>query len=341
MKNVNIGINLVSITIFVIGIWAALLANEDERLVGVMSRFLLILNVVVLYNMPSYLKEDLLKYISKVFALMLVPSLFLFVLFNIGFDVANLGWIKHRQFGYEFINHIFFLSGSYGIRFQSYFCEPGHLGMIIALLLYALKMNFRLWYVKIFMLSLLFTFSLAGYVLAFIGFLFISILQKRIAYTVRNILFFCCIMSCIMAGFYFTGKYSLMNEFIIERLAFDKNEGTIAGDNRVSYQVDRYIEDADFDTLLYGGVDLNINENLKGTGVKLYMLQFGAIAIFVLFLFYLLMLYKQRSFFGFLCLILFSFSFIQRCYALWFCELVIFVCSLSVGMHYKFIHNSK
>ena len=59
-------------------------------------------------------------------------------------------------------------------RFSGPFAECGHMSMICAFLLYANRFNLQQWYNIVFFISVLFSLSLAGYVLLGLGLLLYS-----------------------------------------------------------------------------------------------------------------------------------------------------------------------
>ena len=121
-------------------------------------------------------------------------------------------------------------------------------------------------------------------------------------------------------------------------MVFDPDTGKLSGDNRVSYATDLFIATLDIKTLFWGGIDIE-QHGLAGTGIKMYVLQFGIIGVFATFFMYYNIL-KNRSYkYGIFCLLVFIMSFIQRCYAIWFCQIFMFIYCVTLG--YKIKNNER
>lgn len=319
--------------LLIIGCLATIIAENDKTFVVCVAKVLLVINVLIIYYLDYKTQKELFHFIINGFIFILIPSILLYYAFLFGYDLFNGGIIHNDNLGYTFTNHYFFLSGHYGIRFQSIFCEPGHLAMIISLLLLGTGYDFKDWKVCFLAFVVLASLSLAGYVIMFLGFIFSRFSEGKFNMTkiLKSSIGVLTVLILIGGGFALLGKAEILNELILSRIAFDEDRGTIAGDNRVSWQVDQYIESMSLDEMLLGGANLNYNNELQGTGIKMYMIQYGIIAIVLIFLFYYLLLKKKFSKFGAFALLLFSLSFIQRCYAIWFCQMVMYALFVSIN----------
>lgn len=319
--------------LLIIGCLATLIAENEKTIVVCVAKILLVINVLIIYYLDYKNQKELLQFIINGFVLILIPSILLYYVFLFGYDLFNGGIIHNDNLGYTFTNHYFFLSGYYGIRFQSIFCEPGHLAMIISLLLFGTNYDLKNWKVCFLIFIILTSLSLAGYVIMFLGLILsrLSINKISLLKILKSSIGIITILVLIWGGFALLGKTETLNDLILSRIAFDEDRGTIAGDNRVSWQVDQYIESMSLDEMLLGGANLNYNNELQGTGIKMYMIQYGIIAIVLIFLFYYLLLKKKFSKIGAFALLLFSLSFIQRCYAIWFCQMVMYALFVSIN----------
>lgn len=314
------------------GFFAFYLSMGDRGLLEASNIMILYINSMVLVLTTDNFKRDLGKYITNSFVIILIPSFLFFVIFLLYPDLPNLGPADH-ELGYRNINYFWFLySPVYLFRFHSVFLEPGHLGMTIVFLLYINGMNFRNaknWFLLGVLVA---TLSLAGYILFIVGYVFLIVAKSNFWFVFKKFIGFGVLLLFLVVFF---SKYNSGDNFVyykvISRLAFDQDRNTLAGDNRVTYNVNQYLSNADIGVLLFGigegRVDLY---GFRGTGIKLFVLRYGIVAIFVIFLFYLSLLLKKTSFAAGLFLLLFSLSFIQRDYALWSSQLFIFIISLSV-----------
>lgn len=125
-------------------------------------------------------------------------------------------------------------------RFCGMFLEPGHIGSTCCLLLFINKFNFKDKTNFIYLLSIIFSLSLAAYCLLFIG-LCLHYFFKGV-HIMKYLLF----MGVFVGAFYiFSLTYNdgdnIFNEKIISRLMFV--DGELSGDNRTSMLFDAYYED--------------------------------------------------------------------------------------------------
>ena len=93
-----------------------------------------------------------------------------YVFMNYIFNLKSISW-------YELDSH----------RFFSIFTEPGYAGCLFAFVLYATKYNFRKWETYVLIVGLVLTFSLGGYVCAFVGYVFLLLSRDK---SIKKILVF-------------------------------------------------------------------------------------------------------------------------------------------------------
>lgn len=286
--------------------------------------------VTILTSLSPTLQYKLFNFIYKSFALIvgLSAALFLLLLFNI--PIPSLGYITHPLYDfYWYDNYILLIQGCYGIRFNAIFCEPGHLGMIIAFLLTVKKINLKNKFTIILLFAQILTLSLAGYILTFIGYilnLFIDNRKKLISQILKG--------GCTLLIIYlFTVNYNngknLVNELIFSRLEYDKEEGTISGDNRASEYLQEYYDNLKGEDLIFGISEKKMNlerESLAGSGYTIYIVANGLIGVLAVFIFYFKVStngYKRENYW--ILLILYSLSFVQRAYPFWATEVYLFI----------------
>jgi hypothetical protein len=233
----------------------------------------------------------------------------------------------------DFRNYIFLInSNGYNIfdRFRSVFTEPGHLGMISALMLYANSYRLKKKSVFIVFISALMSFSLAAYVLLIIGyFIYEFINGKKIYAKLAKIILVITLLAG--SGIYIYTKYSdsLISQLIISRLEYDEDKG-IAGNNRNSLFFDNYYEKEfykDASIYIFGVGDDYFMKNLAGktSSYKVFIVKYGLTGIVLLFIFYLSIVYESKSKLLFGLFVLYCASFWQRPYALWEIELFLFI----------------
>lgn len=302
------------------------------------------LNIAVLLSFASEEKQFVLNFITKGFALILGVSLTVFLLLYI-FELPDNGMLSYDDDRYLFVNYFVYIKNINDIaipRFNAVFLEPGHVGMIIAFLLYANRFNFKSNYIKILFISLIFTWSLAGYVLTAIGFFLYLLMGTNSLVTrlSRIVVYLALIASVVYVnsvdndeGVSFVSEDNILGQLIINRLELDE-EKFIAGNNRTTQVVDDDFEKAvDDGTIIMGiGGDEFVKRKetevgFTGSGYKMYILQRGIIGTILMLLTYIIVVrtHVNRKYMTGM-LILYMASFLQRAYPIWEAWLIPFIC---------------
>lgn len=295
---------------------------------------------VIIFHLKDEIKQTILHFSTKALSLIIGISLILYIswLF-IGF--SPLGVVDVPD-AYDIIdNYFFFLLPSVYLipRFSGPFIEPGHLGTVCVFFLYANNFQFKknpyLWSLFI---AILLSLSLAGYILLICAIL----LKLRLKIT-----------TIILCAFFTFSTYYIITEewnkgdnpvniMLINRLEFDESKG-IVGNNRVSESTDDYwkkfsrMEDVCFGIGTNAFNALADREIIGGTGYKMYFIQYGAIKVCLLFLYYFTIAIScQNKRFALCFLLLVILSFIQRSYPQWIALLLPFICGMN---KYNFVNN--
>lgn len=168
-------------------------------------------------------KSDLIEFITKWFAILSLLSLIGFLLYRFGIPLPSqtVFFKDDAMAGYgEFENYYLFVTmwRSGGFRFQSIFAEPGHYTMGLAPIIFINKYNWKNPYVLILMIAQLFTFSLAGYIVFVVGYLYIVISERRFsAVMVKSLSFVSIGIVFILLSSYFY-EDDMLQSLIIERI---------------------------------------------------------------------------------------------------------------------------
>jgi hypothetical protein len=288
--------------------------------------------LLLLFISDSKILLDTFNFIVNFFAILLPISLFVFLLTFIG--LPRIGEITHFSDLYgTFDNYILaFRSNMYGFRFSSVFLEPGHLGMILSFLLFALKYNFKDFRVVILLIVSLFTLSLAAYVLIFIGYILKLLLYRELRFRVVLLGSVSLLLLYLLAVNFNEGD-NLLNNHLFARLQLDEEKG-FTGNNRTYGKLDDVFEIAmnNKELVFWGiGVDnynlLRDNIHFGGAGVKVYVLRQGLVSVLLVFSAYFLVglsLSKHRRYI--LCfMLLIALSFWQRAYPFWTSWIITFM----------------
>lgn len=280
---------------------------------------------------PDY-QEDLLKFVTKWFCIILGVSLFAFLLSKIIDLPHNVFKLENNDSYLPFENYYFFLqnNGMYdltstggALRFGSVFLEPGHMAMVSALLLFANKYNLTrqplLW---IPLVCIALSFSLVGVVIVVVS---LGLLK------IHNLSSMIITVGLVVAGWFFVtvvwnGGENPANKMIVERLEFDENKG-IRGNNRTSKKTDFFFRQCLKDGTYVTGVGIKkMGEKVRGAGYKIFILKYGIIGLAFVAALYLLFIPKgantryAASFFLIIVLL-----FLQRAYPTWYSWLFCYI----------------
>lgn len=247
--------------------------------------FLMYLPSLYLLQLPAAYKAELLQFTTKWYAVALAGAL---VVYAASFVVAlpSLGTFVNPVYP-PFDNHLLYLktTADYGTfeRFNAFFLEPGHQALLSSFLMMANRFDFkRNRFLYVLLVSVIFSFSLAGYMLTIAGYLLLK---------VNSVLKFMLMAGAIAALFFGVQTWNdgnnAVNELILGRLEYDESKG-IKGNNRVDQTTDD--EFAKFMDRGYAwtGAREKINADLiAGAGYKIYILHLGLIGVLLALAFYL------------------------------------------------------
>lgn len=317
---------IIFISMLAIMLWT--LYNETAMMGFVM--LCMYLPVFYLLPLPRDYQDDLLRFVTKWIAILLIPSLLIYwLLFFV--NLPSFGTFVHPSY-VPFINYLFYISTTWDsgmlTRFNSFFLEPGHLAMVCVFLMMANQFDFKkhpwLW---VLLIAVVFSFSLAGYILTFIGFALMKVntLRKAIALLVALVGF-------IFAVQTYSGGDNAVNQLILERLEFDESKG-IKGNNRffnnTDYEYDKALKSGDY----WIGVSKKANMKLiGGAGYKIYILKHGLVGVFLVLIFYVALIpphpnwHYTISFF-----ILVVLCFVQNAYPGWYAWLLPYILGLNLA----------
>ena len=260
--------------------------------------------------------DTIIRNIVNWFAISMIPGILLHLYFLLGgAQFPGIPIVYPGNQYYYFYNYLFLLRGidyyeKEGIRFLSYFLESGYLGTLISFLLYTIRFDLKKYKMAwILLVSLFLSLSLAGYILTFMGYLYLKSEQKnKISVLVATIIISFSIFQ--ISKNYNNGK-NILNEWILERLEFDENKG-IAGNNRTGNGADSYFEKSLANgSALWGlGIDKinkinggkgwqnesNYDTQIRGAGYKIFILRKGFIGCFFSLIAYCLIgVYGRRN----------------------------------------------
>lgn len=303
-----------------------------------MSFLFLYLIGYCMFTLKESRKRDLLSSVTNWLGIIIAISLCFYIVW-LFIDFKQFGTLKWEAYGQDYQpyrNFYLFIMPTYGViipRFSGPFIEPGHLGLVASLFLFANKFDFKrnpiLW---AHLAGLLFSLSLAGYVMLAIGYFMIkSSSNKQIL-----------LVAGVFAAAYFgvtqfwNGGDNPVNDTIIERLEYDENKG-IKGNNRNLYSTDKvYSKMVEDGSIVFGMGEkeygeLNKKGMVGGAGYTIYAMFHGIVGIIIIFFYYAYMSWNAKNrIFALKFLFLIAACFMQRAYPQWIAWLLPFTTSLTL-----------
>lgn len=302
-KKNNIHLTLCNSEVFAIIAFfiASLFAGQITRLESFVT-FILRYFPILLLLCDTRSAKDTLTFVSNFLAILFIPSAILHLIFAATSFPPSIPFTVEGNSMYLFYNYgILIKSITFeheAVRFCSIFLEPGFLGTLCALLLYANRFQFKgKWWMYPILIALLLSLSLAGYVTTLLGYIFCRFSQglsikKYVGYFLVGSLAF------LISSNYNDGN-NILNKYIFSRLEQDKEKG-ISGNNRNSELTDYYFEKViengdvfwglgrDKITKINGGGadDGDYTNQIRGAGYKMFILYNGLFAAFFYILFY-------------------------------------------------------
>ena len=154
---------------------ASLFASQITRLESFVTFIVRYFPILLLICDTSSAKETL-TFVSKFLAILFIPSLVLHLIFVVTSFPPSIPFTVEGNSMYLFYNYGILIKNisfeNEAVRFSSIFLEPGFLGTLCALLLYANRFQFKnKWWMYPIMIALFLSLSLAGYVTTLLGYI--------------------------------------------------------------------------------------------------------------------------------------------------------------------------
>ncbi len=290
--------------------------------------------VLYLMQLPYEYLKDLLKFTTKWYAILLIPGLILYWI-TLSIPLPSFGTFEHDDYP-PYDNYLFYIKSTYNdlrmARYNSFFLEPGHQAIVSSFLLMANRFEFKKcrWLI-VNVVAIIFSLSLAGYLLTLIGYLLLKI------NSIGKGLLTLGIAGAIVGGaLLWDGGDNTLNEMIIARMEYDKTKG-IEGNNRffnnTDYAFDRAVGTRYFWTSVKGHANMSL---IGGAGYKIYILHYGMVsAIFVLLLYLGVIPPRPNVRYTISFLILIILCFMQRAYPYWYSWLFPYVVGIYLAKEDK------
>lgn len=291
--------------------------NTPFKSIGeVLAQLILFVPIIVLICDKKNADENL-TFLAKGLSLILIPGFILYVMRLIG-QLNIIGYPIQYGDGdisqtYIFMNYGFMLVRLWEVedfRFTSVFLEPGYIGSLISFMLYAGSYNFKKWYNIVLLVCLILSFSLAGYLVSFIGYILFLLSARK---NIKRILGFGILIYFVLLGTqYYNNGNNMMNELILSRLQYDKETG-LTGNNRSSQASDDiFTRVVSSGNILFGDPSI---KDMTGAGYKVFIVNKGMIPALLFFAFYHCIAFNRKKYGYSICfVILIVLTFLQAAY---------------------------
>lgn len=320
--------NSKNLTISFLFLLAAFLGTRgnDNAFIGTAFRCLPFLLFI---HTKKIIRRTLLVSFNKVYWWIITISLFFWILFLIGVPLPYGSLTSERV--YTFDNYFFFVRATYVDtsatlssfpRFCSIFLEPGYVACFIVFMLFVNNYDFKKWYNIVYLIALVFTFSVAGWLLFFVGLIPYITQRGKIKWSYWIFVGF-----LVFVFFYFSSSSdNVVGVLIGERIRFE--DGSMVGYNRASLELEDYWNNYFWKSnrVLWGlGDDYNKMFDFGASvDLRAYVIRYGIVATVLYLVFMLLCFLQNRSRYGFWFFIL-VLAFVYRGYSIMFWDAMLFV----------------
>lgn len=294
----------IKMTILWVGVMSVLLhinhsANNYFRTISSFGGFVNIACVLLLSKLD---RCKLLEFITNVLTYILAISVICWTFRLMGYTFPVFEYVD-LQNDMHYLNNCYVFYDNAGIvsvifpRFRGIFIEPGQLATPCVFLFFARGAEIKDWKNAILLVCILFSFSLAGYVLLLVG-LFLKYLftegKAKIAYILGFVLL---IGSLSFYGFKYANSDDPLVSLIFERLEYDEELG-ISGNNRTDFEFDTHFEQyIKSDKILFGmGDEIPIGYaswTNHASGIKKFFVNFGLLGIIAMIALTVTLLYRN------------------------------------------------
>lgn len=296
------------------------------------------LNVLPLVCIPFYsltYKKIFLRWLILTYSVILAVSLAAFAMWMAGFHFPYTISRHYNEFYQPFTNYYLFVvqvDMRFFTRFSSVFVEAGYVGMVSAILLYVNGYSWKKWENVVMTVALIWSFSLAGYVLYICGILLYLLTQNNGA--IKFLRTLVCIIVGMSAAFAVVNHLNgdILDDLILSRLEFDSTKG-VSGNNRNTRNFNRRFDNLNEDGELVFGIGTEeYNKGRYGfnnSSYKNFIVEEGYVGLLLLWTAMLLYYRAYPSKRGRNFMILMALSFLQRPYMLWAIESYTFLCAIT------------
>lgn len=299
--------------------------------------------LIAVFFLSEEKKKETLRFLTVSFSIITLFSIVAWILYLFGIiNISN----EFEYNGYQFGSNALFLVNldiGMGIipRFQGLLLEPGHLGMICSLLLYANNYKRKDIFNIILFIGIVLTMSLAAYILFIIGYVLYNMSDSGKGSKITILVFLTIIVYVIFTLFQHTD--SMLYYILFDKVA-DSENGILNG-NRYGADFLQYYNNqlSNPFVAMFGLGDAFDSERFPGnSGYKVGIISMGWVGILILLFAYYCIAKPYHSKRCYFFLLLYIISYIQRPYADWLAEWFIFILAMpGLSRHSEMISYKK
>lgn len=266
------------------------------------SKFAVFLPVITFFLLSKDDLNHVIESLNKIFSVLLFISLSLYVLNLIGVGIPSTGLISFNN-QYYLYNHLYLYVElpMYGQSFNGFSLEPGYFSLFLVCMLLVNEFDFSKKAVWLYVICILLSMSLEGYLLLFIGYILQRSFKQgsfREAFKI-SIIILSVLAVLIIIAFTYNGGDNIIVEEILSRLAFDEELG-IVGNNRESSVAKDIIDSFFYSNQVWKGVGYQVFQSetdkvgFDAASARVFIVVYGAIYTIVFFVLSILLLKKTR-----------------------------------------------
>lgn len=321
---------------------AMLYTIRSSNLNGYIGQLFTLIPIFFVFSLITDVKAEILVFLTKAFSVLLLISVTAWILFLLGVSLPS-SEISYNDGQYYYSNFYLFLENKIGVtifpRFSSVFLEPGYISLLIILFLYLNEFRVMRWDGAVLFVSLILTFSLAGYLVFIISY---------VAYQLRNskmALIYLSLMGLLgFAGHAFFTTYAggnnPVNQLIFTRLAVE--DGKIVGYNRTKDWFDEYYKRFMKSDDVFFGVGVDAIDLESNVGYKAYLVLHGVFGLALLVAAFASPLKFNRTYNAFILFMLYVIIFMRGHHIIyWFGFLLIYACAISLPRNWREVYENK
>ena len=277
---------------YIVLLLAFVFFNEDI-LAGIVSWLKIFCSIFIfrdILNLKSEVKAYLLDKFLCLFGIISIVGVIGWLLFLFGINMPH-SFVVDPAYGYVFNNYYIFIQNEF--RYCSIFLEPGHYAMLAVLFLYVYRFNLKNIYVLGIFVSLLFSVSLAGYVLLIVA-LIILFHNAKALMLYGSIVF----VGILVYGYFLSDNddYNAFDDRIVKRAMRINEDGM--SEQRTSWDFNKYYNEfLNSSSVWLGdhGAARHKDWDDGNAGYKMFIVTNGVISTIITFIIHWLLLVSGKS----------------------------------------------